>query len=113
MTDVAPDLGAGACEAGGIEIVKPFTDRKEERVESNLRAVIRLHDNTEIACCIRDVSKSGARLGIPRGCLLPKAFMIMIDGRDFIFQVRLAWQREPYAGVHIERIARRTTNFPK
>lgn len=107
MSDAVLDLGGISVEAAvGLGEGKSIADRREERVEANLLGCIRLEDGTEIACSIRDVSKSGAKLGVPRGCVLPRAFLFRINGRDFIFQVRLAWQREPYAGVRIERIVR-------
>ncbi|GLS42282.1 PilZ domain-containing protein [Methylobacterium brachythecii] len=100
--DESPDLPA----AIGLSEVKSLVDRREERSEANLIAVIRLPSGEDIRCIVRDVSKSGARLGIPRGCVLPERFMFKVNGRSFVFRVRLAWQRDCYAGVRIERIAR-------
>jgi hypothetical protein len=98
----SPDLTA----AIGLNEGKILVDRREERSEANLIAMIRLQSGEEIRCIVRDVSKSGARLGIPRGCVLPDSFMFKVNGRSFVFLVRLAWQRDCYAGVRIERMAR-------
>ncbi|GJD83385.1 PilZ domain-containing protein [Methylobacterium haplocladii] len=98
--------------AGDDAPVRDFhVDRREERTEANLIAVIRLPDGSDIRCVVKDVSKSGAKLGIPRGCALPETFLFKVNGRDFVFQVRLAWQRDCYAGVRIERIGRLPPTF--
>lgn len=109
MSDAALDWTENASvEAGvaGAPVSDFHVDRREERTESNLIAVIRLPDGTEIPCVVKDVSKSGAKLGIPRGCVLPENFMFKVNGRGFVFRVRLAWQRDSYAGVRIERMAK-------
>ncbi|MDB5645774.1 MAG: hypothetical protein JWQ05_1443, partial [Methylobacterium sp.] len=41
--------------------------RREERSPTNWIATIRLRDGTEIPCTVKDVSKSGAKIGIPKG----------------------------------------------
>lgn len=81
-------------------------DRREDRTPTNWIAKIRLHDGTEIPCNVKDVSKSGAKVGIPAYQELPETFMLRIIGRDFVCLVRLAWRRGDYAGVRIERVAK-------
>lgn len=68
--------------------------------------MIRLFDGTEIPCNIKDISKSGAKLGVPETYELPSSFMLKIVGRDFVLRVTLAWRRGNYAGVRIDRIAK-------
>ena len=68
--------------------------------------MIRLPDGTEIPCNVKDVSKSGAKVGIPAYHVLPETFMLRIIGRDFVCLVRLAWRRGDYAGVRIERVGK-------
>lgn len=80
--------------------------RREERSPTNWIATIRLRDGTEIPCTVKDVSKSGAKIGIPKGQDLPPVFMLRIIGRDFLCLVRLAWRRGDYAGVRIERVGK-------
>ncbi len=80
--------------------------RREERTTTNWIAMIRLFDGTEIPCNVKDISKSGAKLGVPASYELPATFMIKILGRDFVLRVNLAWRRGNYAGVRIERIAK-------
>ncbi|MDO9425683.1 MAG: PilZ domain-containing protein [Methylobacterium sp.] len=80
--------------------------RREARSETNWIATIRFRDGTELPCTVKDVSKSGARIGIPADCVLPDVFMLRIIGRDFLCLVRLAWRRGAYAGVRIERVGK-------
>ncbi len=80
--------------------------RSEERSPTSWIATLRLSDGSEIACTVKDVSKSGARLGIPSQQVLPDTFLLRIVGRDFICMVRLAWRRGDYAGVRIERVGK-------
>ncbi|MEH3117371.1 MAG: PilZ domain-containing protein [Methylorubrum populi] len=80
--------------------------RREERASTNWIALIRLFDGTEIPCNVKDISKSGAKLGVPAAYELPATFMLRILGRDFVLRVNLAWRRGNYAGVRIERIAK-------
>jgi hypothetical protein len=81
-------------------------DRREDRNPTNWIAKIRLPDGTEIPCNVKDVSKSGAKVGIPSYHVLPETFMLRIIGRDFVCLVRLAWRRGDYAGVRIERVGK-------
>lgn len=67
---------------------------------------IRLRDGTEIPCIVRNVSPSGARLGVSQSRLLPDSFLFKINGRNFVCQARLAWRQGNYAGVRIERVAK-------
>lgn len=80
--------------------------RREERSPTNWIATIRLRDNTEIPCTVKDVSKSGAKIGVPSSQVLPDVFMLRIIGRDFLCLVRLAWRRGDYVGVRIERVGK-------
>ena len=114
MVEAGPDTG-GHIDIDAHAIVfqtvggsgeRQHVARREERTETSLLAMIRLQDGTEIPCVVKDVSKSGAKLGIPRGCTLPKTFMFMINGRDLNYLVTLEWQRDRYAGVRIERVAK-------
>ena len=84
----------------------PITARVDERKDTNWIAMIRLLDGTEIPCNVRDISKSGAKLGVPQSYILPKKFMFKVIGRDFVCLVSLAWRRGDYAGVHIERVGK-------
>lgn len=81
-------------------------ERREARKATNWIAMIRLFDGSEIPCNVKDISKSGAKLGVPSSWELPPAFMLKIVGRDFVMRVTLAWRRGNYAGVRIDRIAK-------
>ncbi|GAB6844084.1 hypothetical protein HNR00_001683 [Methylorubrum rhodinum] len=103
--DVPPSSALGAASdddaaPGGV------VPRREARMATNWIAMIRLFDGTEIPCNVKDISKSGAKLGVPSSWELPATFMLKIVGRDFVMRVTLAWRRGNYAGVHIDRIAK-------
>lgn len=83
-----------------------FVERREPRSETNWIALIRLPDGTELSCNIKDISKSGARIGVPEAYELPDTFMLKVIGRNFVCLVKLAWRRGNYAGVRIERVGK-------
>ena len=87
-----------------------ITARVDERKDTNWIAMIRLLDGTEIPCNVRDISKSGAKLGVPESYILPKKFMFKVIGREFVCLVSLAWRRGDYAGVRIERVGKVETS---
>lgn len=83
------------------------------RAETNWIAVIRTLDGVEIPCTVKDVSKTGARIGVPASCPLPDTFMLKIVGKDIICRVSLAWRKGNFVGVHINqfgKIAPKTGN---
>ena len=94
------DLDACSTTAPG------FVERREARSETNWIALIRLLDGTELSCNIKDISKSGARIGVPQAYTLPDTFMLKVIGRNFVCLVKLAWRRGNYAGVRIERVGK-------
>ena len=81
-------------------------ERREKRVGTSIVGAIRLPDGTELPCIIKDISRSGAKLGVPSSCVLPDRFLFKMNNRDLVFQARLAWRKASYAGVAIERIAK-------
>lgn len=89
-----------------------ITARVDERKDTNWIAMIRLLDGTEIPCNVRDISKSGAKLGVPQSYILPKKFMFKVIGRDFVCLVSLAWRKGDYAGVRIERVGKVEAPMP-
>lgn len=107
--DVAFDL-AEAVRSADID---PFVQRREARNETNWIAMIRLLDGTEIPCSVKDVSVSGAKLGVPEQVSLPDTFMLKVVGRNFVCLVKLAWRNGNYAGVRIERVGKLATPDPK
>ncbi|WP_283206663.1 PilZ domain-containing protein, partial [Methylobacterium gnaphalii] len=81
--------------------------RSEPRMPTNWIAKILLSSGEEIACTVKDVSKSGARLGLPDTVALPESFQLKVVGYDFLFNVRAVWRSGHCAGVRIERFGRR------
>ncbi|MCE4222860.1 PilZ domain-containing protein [Methylobacterium sp. C25] len=92
--------GAAAADPHAVE------RRSEPRTPTNWIGKIRLSDGEEIACTVKDVSKSGARLGLPDTVALPESFQLKVVGYDFLFNVRSVWRKNHCAGVRIERFAK-------
>ncbi|WP_103712234.1 PilZ domain-containing protein [Methylobacterium sp. V23] len=76
------------------------------RAETNWIAIIRTLDGVEIPCNVKDVSRTGAQIGVPASCPLPDVFMLKILGKDFVCRVSLAWRKGNFVGVHIEQFGK-------
>ncbi|KAB1069491.1 PilZ domain-containing protein [Methylobacterium planeticum] len=62
-------------------------------------ATILLEDGEQIPCVLRDMSVSGAKLGVARRHVLPESFALNFPGRDLTCRVRRAWRRGDFVGV--------------
>lgn len=76
------------------------------RNETNWIGIIRTADGTEIPCTVKDVSRTGAKIGVPASYSLPDSFMLKVVGKDFICRVMLAWRRGHFAGLRIEQVGK-------
>lgn len=76
------------------------------RNETNWIGLIRTFDGIEIPCTVKDISKTGAKIGVPASYHLPDSFMLKVVGKDFVCRVRLAWRRGHFAGLVIEQIGK-------
>ena len=76
------------------------------RNDTNLIATIRTFDGTEFPCTVKDISKTGARIGLPSSYQLPDSFMLKVIGKDFVCRVSLAWRKGNFVGVHIEQFGK-------
>ncbi len=102
-----PHAGAADPEGHGSRRGEPVGERRREaRTATHWIAVIRLLDGTEIPCNVKDVSVSGAKLGVPESVALPDTFMLKVLGRDFVCLVKLVWRRDNWTGVRIERVGK-------
>lgn len=86
---------------------------RAERKATNWIAIIRTADGTEIRFNVKDVSSSGARLGVPAQYDLPTTFMLKVVCRDFVCRVRTAWRKGDYVGVQIEQFGKITAPSPE
>ena len=76
------------------------------RNETNWIGVIRTSEGVEIPCTVKDVSKTGAKIGVPASYSLPDSFMLKVVGKDFVCRVTLAWRKGHFVGVRIEQIGK-------
>ena len=76
------------------------------RNETDWIGLIRTLEGVEIPCTVKDVSKTGAKIGVPASYELPDNFMLKVVGKNFVCRVRLAWRRGHFAGVIIEQVGK-------
>ena len=55
--------------------------------------------NVRVYCVIRDVSDTGAKLGVPQRAKLPPIFDIVLVQQKLKRRVELKWRRGDFAGV--------------
>src|SRR5687767_6978400 len=84
----------------------PSFGERPTRNETNWIGMIRTPEGMEIPCTVKDVSKTGAKVGVPASYSLPDSFMLKVVGMDFICRVKLAWRRGHFAGVLIEQFGK-------
>ena len=75
--------------------------RREPRKQTAIKARIETADGRSTDCMIRDVSATGARLGLIPSFALPATFKLIFGNNGKCFDVQLSWRKESYAGVRI------------
>ncbi|GLS42641.1 PilZ domain-containing protein [Methylobacterium brachythecii] len=88
----APPIAESAAERRGL-------DRKTVLIP----AIAVCPDGIEYRCVLRDMSTTGARIGIPGRNRLPQRFKLVTGNRPSGFPMRLAWQRGDLAGLILEQ----------
>lgn len=86
--------------------ISPSSVERAPRAETNWIALIRTFEGVEIPCNVKDISKTGAKIGVPASHPLPDRFMLKIVGKDFVCRVSLAWRKGNFVGVHIEQFGK-------
>lgn len=76
------------------------------RKETNWIALIRTPAGVEFPCTVKDISATGAKIGLPASYELPERFMLKVVGKDFVCRVKLAWRRDNFVGVNIEHFGK-------
>ena len=90
----------------GSENTSRLFVERAPRTATNWIAIIRTFEGIEIPCNVKDVSKTGARVGVPASYHLPESFMLKVIGIGFVCRVSLVWRNENYAGVRIEQVGK-------
>ncbi|MGH6924008.1 MAG: PilZ domain-containing protein [Propylenella sp.] len=72
-------------------------DRNAPRSSTRQRGTAVVSAGSEIACTIRDLSATGARLSFQHPTILPRTFRLRFDGTDQ--RVTVMWRRGLFAGV--------------
>lgn len=90
-----------------VDTVPSAPSSKERRAGGDRRAATRfatiiLEDGERVPCVIRDLSATGAKLGVARRYRLPERFLLQVKGRAPAFPVQRVWQRGDHAGVQLD-----------
>jgi hypothetical protein len=75
--------------------------RRAPRARTLGHAQIRV-DGRKVNCVVRDLSDTGARLGVSRHAELPSHFVLSFVQRKLHLQARLRWRRGDLVGVSFE-----------
>lgn len=59
-------------------------------------------DGAEFRCIVRDMSLTGAKIGVSARYRLPKRFKLITDNRRQGYPVKLVWQRGEFAGLALD-----------
>lgn len=84
----------------------PIERPRAPRNKTNWIGLIRTRDGAETPCTVKDVSSTGAKIGVPENIELPEDFMLKIIGMDYVCSVKLAWRAGNLAGVRILHLAK-------
>src|SRR5579872_5270735 len=78
-------------------------DRRPERRVSTLLpgVVVTLDGSTEYDCTIKDLSDSGARIGLLTKAAVPDAFYLMHVKERSAYHVKVAWRSGSNIGVQV------------
>jgi hypothetical protein len=83
--------------------------RKAPRSSTKQKGTAIVSGGTEIACMIRDLSDTGARLSFQNPTFLPRTFRLKFDDHDQ--RVTVMWRRGLYVGVRF--VSQIRTNAPR
>lgn len=87
----------------------PADDRNAPRTSTRQKGTAIVSGGSEIACTVRDVSATGARLSFQHPTFLPRTFRLKFDDMDQ--RVTVMWRRGLFAGVRFANPIR--THVPK
>jgi hypothetical protein len=96
---VATERIARLAAGSAASSVSPFEDRRELRRTTALSAALLLDRVTEVACIVRDVSDSGARVSFDMDTALPAQVVLIVGRNGRRRRARVVWQREREAGL--------------
>lgn len=83
---------------------KKHVDRREERVPTMKSGSISIDGGDHmIACTVRDIHTSGARLSVMTMEGLSDSFMLIVRASDLVARAKVAWRKENEIGVRFLR----------
>lgn len=73
--------------------------RARDRLHVLIPGTVVCEDGARFHCVVRDMSSTGAKIGIARQHRLPERFRLVVAGYPLGYPMRRAWQRGNFAGV--------------
>ncbi|SEP31989.1 hypothetical protein SAMN04487843_11137 [Methylobacterium sp. ap11] len=83
---------------------RPAEDKRGRvRHVTSMPATIVISHYDQIPCIVRDLSDSGAKIGLSRRYVLSERFWIVIRHANVIRRASLMWRRGEFAGIAFDR----------
>ena len=77
--------------------------RESPRKQARDSAMILLNAQRNLPCVVRDISATGARVGIPRHVFLPREFAFQIPSSNMHVRARMKWRSGDHIGISFAR----------
>ncbi|TNC15170.1 hypothetical protein FF100_06330 [Methylobacterium terricola] len=77
--------------------------RSGQRYGTSMPATILMSHYDRVPCVVRDLSDSGAKIGLSRRYILAERFWIVIRHADVARRASLVWRRGEFAGIAFDR----------
>lgn len=80
-----------------------YERRRAPRINADVEGVVRSYGvRAPLACVVRDISETGARLQVERVDHFPDAFRLYLEQEDFSAACVVVWRSETEVGVNFE-----------
>ncbi len=98
--------GAGMDNTSLAATIVADDDRRDStRQEADEYALTLLQgSDSAIACVVKDISETGARIMISADCFVPKRFKLCIPERDVIADCEYVWRRSDEVGLRFRNV---------
>ncbi|MGI9364607.1 MAG: PilZ domain-containing protein [Rhizobiaceae bacterium] len=84
---------------------RKHVERREERIEKTKSASISIDGgDQQMACTVRDIHSSGARLSIMNAQAVADSFLLIVRAENVIARCKVAWRKTNEMGVRFLRV---------
>jgi hypothetical protein len=77
----------------------PLEKRSNTRQPALMKGQIVVPNGAPVSCSVRDVSRHGAKIGLPKEWVMPKIFWLRIVGEPGLRHCTVLWRNGQYIGV--------------